>query len=42
MVEEAIMEKSRIINIVADFSKIGRVSLLPYGKIISKKKGNVL
>jgi len=36
--EEAVMDKSRIINIVADFSKIGRVSLIPYGKVNEIKK----
>lgn len=37
-VEESVMEKSRIINIVADFSKIGKVSLIPYGNIKERKK----
>lgn len=39
-IEEAVMQKSQTINILADFSKIGRISLIPYGKleIGSKKK----
>jgi len=36
--EEAAMDKARIINIVADYSKIGRVSLIPYGNIRTMKK----
>ncbi len=36
--EEAVMDRSRAINIIADFSKIGKVSLIPYGKIKEMKK----
>lgn len=36
--EEAVMGKSRIINIVADHSKIGKVSLIPYGRINETRK----
>jgi len=32
-IEEAVMERTRILNVVADFSKIGKVSLIPYGSI---------
>ncbi|MCM8769736.1 MAG: DeoR/GlpR family DNA-binding transcription regulator [Candidatus Omnitrophica bacterium] len=35
--EEAVMNQSRVINIVADSSKIGRVSLLPYGNIFQRE-----
>jgi DeoR family transcriptional regulator of aga operon/DeoR family fructose operon transcriptional repressor len=36
-IEEAVMERSKVINIVADFSKIGKVSLIPYGRIKERK-----
>ena len=36
-VEEAVMEKSLVLNILADFSKIGRVSLIPYGRLDSRQ-----
>ncbi|MBN1446179.1 MAG: DeoR/GlpR transcriptional regulator [Candidatus Omnitrophica bacterium] len=32
-IEEAVMSRTRIINIAADFSKIGKISLIQYGDI---------
>ena len=36
-IDEAVMSRSRTINILADFSKIGKVSLIPFGNIKEKK-----
>lgn len=41
-IEEAVMDRSRVINIVADFSKIGKVSLIPYGRIKERKVKRIL
>lgn len=35
--EEAVMERSRAVNIVADSSKIGKVSLISYGNMKTRK-----
>jgi len=35
-IEESVMEKSAAVNILADYSKIGRISLIPYGKLEKK------
>ena len=36
-IEEAVMDRSEVINIVADFSKIGRISFIPYGNIKNRR-----
>ena len=36
--EEAVIRRSRTINVVADSSKIGRISLIPYGEILKSPK----
>ena len=41
-IEEEIMDKSLSINILADFSKIGRISLIPYGKLENRKVSKTL
>ncbi|MDD3726318.1 MAG: DeoR/GlpR family DNA-binding transcription regulator [Candidatus Ratteibacteria bacterium] len=41
-VEEAVMDRTRTINIVADSSKIGKVSLIPYGSIKERKVQRIL
>jgi DeoR family transcriptional regulator, fructose operon transcriptional repressor len=35
-VEESVMKKARVVNVVADFSKVGKESLISYGNIESK------
>jgi len=38
LIEETVMERSRVINILADHTKIGHVALIPYGNIKSMNK----
>jgi len=37
-IEEVVIEKAREINIVVDYSKIGKISPVPYGEMLKKKK----
>ncbi|MCM8820575.1 MAG: DeoR/GlpR family DNA-binding transcription regulator [Candidatus Omnitrophica bacterium] len=41
-IEEAVMDRARTINIVADFSKIGRDSLIPYGRMKERKNIRII
>lgn len=37
-IEKAVIEKAREINIVVDYSKIGKISPVPYGEKLKEKK----
>ena len=41
-IKEAVIDKAKIVNIIADFSKIGKVSLVPHSKINQKKNIRII